>query len=110
MIHRRSLSPRATFLGWLVLLGITLAVAVLGSGCSKQIPNCPTPTAAYTSAWCTAGVRDGKDFLFCTPSRSLCQYAVDRANAFNEVAHLGIERLSGCGLADATMTVKKPEK
>ena len=97
---------RATWyaLGW---LAFTVGILLFHAGCSKQIPNCPTPTAEYTEAWCTGGVRDGRDFLFCTPSRSLCQYAVDRANAFNDVAKLGIETLSDCALAEATMTVKK---
>ena len=100
------MTPRRAILGWLIALAVTFLVAVMGAGCSKQIPNCPTPTAEYAKGWCTAGTRDGKDFLFCTPSRSLCQFAVDRAHAFNGVAKLGIETLSDCAMADVSVTVK----
>ncbi len=95
--------PTLYALAWLVF---TLGVLLFHSGCSKQIPNCPTPTSEYKGGWCTGGVRDGKDFLFCTPSRSLCQYAVDRANAFNGVAKLGIETLSECKQSNVALTAQ----
>ncbi len=106
------MTPRAAIIGWLLLLAFTFVVAAAGAGCGgRQIPDCPTPTATYEGGWCTGGKRDGKDFLFCTPVKSLCQYAVDRANAFNKVAKLGIETLSDCKWADVTMLVKEmPEE
>ena len=95
--------------GWAFLIALTLFIVIVYSGCAKTIPPCANPTSEYDGGWCTSGTRAGKDFMWCTPSKSLCQFAVSRATAFNEVARLGIETLSPCTQADVTMVVKKDE-
>ena len=100
------MTPRRAILGWLVALVVTFLVAVAGAGCSKQIPKCPEPTAAYTAAWCFAGVRKGADFVACSPSKDMCEYVTSRLIAFNDIAKLGVESLSGCAMADVSVTVK----
>ena len=99
------MSPRLAILGWMMLLALTLAVAVVWSGCSKNVPDCPVPTSAWSPGYCFAGVRKNKEILFCTKSLSLCQYAQTRAVAF--AGPLELDALSVCREADVTATLKK---
>ncbi len=89
----------------MMLLALTLAVAVVWSGCAKQLPDCPKPTAAYDPGWCLAGTAlNGKDFLWCSPSEKLCDLARESALKVSRMA--GIETLSECRPATVSVVVK----
>jgi hypothetical protein len=101
-------TPRAAIIGWLALLCLVFGAAVWGTGCSKQLPPCPVPTAAWSPGYCFSAVRNGREVLFCAKDRSLCQYAYARATVF--AGALDIDAMSECKVADVALTVKAEAK
>ncbi len=89
---------------FLFFLAASLALLILGAGCSKQIPKCPAPDG-QSEMHCFAAKVRGDDVVLCSTATQICGYARDQAEKYATLAE--IESLGDCKHATVSVTVKE---